>query len=175
MGATFTEPYPYKNPLVDRLEPQNDTLAGYPLWQHSLSLKAITGVTHEAWNQFQTVANIIESGMTPFGPIARLEFFWDHTEDTRGVAIFDSSSNLVTHVVHALLGYEGSGPGLSEKIMERVGVPSEVFRAVQQSTWNSRPYMVVVSRQKHETIRGVDTPTYPTNEVGLNWSWWRAR
>lgn len=172
-------PYPYRLPSVDRLEPQRP-LHDYALWQDYRSLPAISSPTDRSW----LICKVLLTGVVvlaghedpdSFGLPARLEFFRNDARYERGVVIFDNQGRMIVHVVHALLGYGGSGPYLSEQILGFLGVPEETFHEIQQAVWQSDRYMVVVSRQQHGVIEGVDAAFFISNVEAEEWTWWRAR
>lgn len=182
MATTSTAPFPYKSAITDRLEAERNYSNGCMEYSHGRSLPPIDDETFGTWRMLEPLLAGIqvlahEKGFdAAYSTIARLEFFWSVEDDDeyRGVAIFDSRGQLVVHVLHALLGYGGSGPTLSRQIMGLLGVSIEMLDDIQRAVWNQRPYKIVVSREKHDTIEGVDTP-YPTLDVEPQWEWWRVR
>lgn len=177
MDRTSTAPYPYQRPYMDNLEPAVREF-GFPHWSTYMSFPAIDDGTDTSWVRLE----IILAGVTAlaqqhgwnasFGLPARLEFTWDNASDRRGVLIYDSRGQLIVHVVHALLGYSGSGPALSEQILSALGA-QELFAPMNQAA-RDRAYVLVASRQPHGTIQGVDT-AIPGMDVEQTWTWWRAR
>ena len=173
-------PFPYKMPYIDSIQPGYFSDVGYSCYWSGRALRPIDSDTHSAWPLLDIILTGIDQiaerdGWSAiFSTIARLEFVWDEDQSLRGVAIFDSRGQLVVHVVHALLGYSGNGPTLSEQITTHLGVSPQMFEEIQCAVWNQRPYKVIVSRRKHGMIQGVDTD-YPTLEVEPTWTWWRAR
>ncbi len=182
MATTSTAPFPYKNAYTDRLQSRTDSYDGMAEYLQGHSLSPITSDTYDAWRMLEHILKGIEVVARDKGyeatyhTVARLEFFWDETGDQeqRGVAIFDTRGKLIVHALHALLGYSGSGPQLSQQIMMLLGISEHQFNEIQESVRNQRPYLVVVSREKHDVIDGVNT-AYPTLDVESTWEWWRVR
>ncbi len=85
-----------------------------------------------------------------------MEFFWDPQYDSRGVTFFDDQGRLIVHVLHALLGYGGSGPMFSKQIMLHLGVSEEMFQDIQSALWDQRPY------KKAREIRLAGLPSFYT-------------
>lgn len=88
-------------------------------------------------------------------PITRVEFFQNPEEELRGAVLFDNRGTALFHVVHALLGYGGSGPLLSRAICDELGIPSELFNEINTSLWGQNRYMVVISREQITELKGV--------------------
>lgn len=182
MSNTSTAPFPYKNAYIDQLEATSDSYSGLMEFRGGKSLPSIKSDTYEAWRLLEPLLAGIQMVARDKGPeatygtVARLEFVWDASgdEEFRGVAIFDVNGRLVVHAQHALLGYSGSGPLLSLQIMKQLGITEEMYDDIQRSVWDQRPYTVVISREKHDVIDGVDT-AYPTLDVESQWNWWRVR
>lgn len=154
---------------------------GYPLWQDDASMPALTQSTHVVWQQLEPILVRIDeareseqfTASPPFSLPARLELIWDrHHSHRQGLVMFDSQGQLIVHVVHALLGYDGSGPQLSKQILTHLGVGEAMFEQIQHEV-RDRPYLVVLSRQKRRFDQGITT-TYPTHEVEGEWEYWDA-
>lgn len=107
-------------------------------------------------------------------PIVRAEFFrLGNGLDRRGVILFDSRLKPVLHVQHALLGYQGSGPHLSEVILKTLGGDAN-FSDVNELVNYDRPYMVIFSREKITEVAGVKAAS-PFDEPLEQWKWWQAQ
>lgn len=102
-------------------------------------------------------------------PVGRIELFGDGHTDTaqhrlrdRGIVLFDLNMRPLVHVTEALIGYGGSGPGLTEAIFREVGVDPNVFEEIQTNHWEilstNIPYHVVVQRVE-------------TGENQYEWQW----
>lgn len=179
MAVSTTAPYPYSHPLLAKFTPEE--ISHQIVWQPHGSLPAITGPTDAAWNQIEIILTGIAelarhktyAGSTGYSTPARVELLWSRdNRDFRGLVIFDSQGRLIVHVTNALLGYGGSGPYLSEQILMLLGISKEMFEEIQVSVWD-KPYVVILTRQKHEVYGGVDA-AYPTLEVENEWRWWLA-
>lgn len=121
----------------------------------------------------------IESKATNYdavGPIARVELFWNRErggyEGWRGAVLFDNKGKAIFHAVHALLGYGGAGPALSEHILRCLDVPEALFQEANSAVHN-QDYLVVFSREQRIIIDGVES-SLPFGEPGA-WEWWRVR
>ncbi len=178
MVATSTAPYPYHAPLLAKHKPVVPEF-GSPKWESHKSFPAIDTTTDQAWNQVKVIlAGVIAlakdkpyAGSDDYGQPARIELLWDRgNKDLRGLVVFDNQGRLIVHVVNALLGYGGSGPYLTEQILTFLGVSQQMFGELQQASWD-RPYLLILSRQKHEVYEGVDS-AYPTLDVESEWTWW---
>ena len=97
-------------------------------------------------------------------PIGRIEIFCDdHTEGARhrlqdrGIVLFDVHNRPLVHVLHALIGYGGSGPSLTEAILREIGVDESIFDQIQEA---------------HAGIRSTNTPYYVVvQKVDDHWVW----
>lgn len=88
--------------------------------------------------------------------VARLEFIRD--DHRVGVVAVSATGQALAHITSALLGYDGSGPRLSQAICSFFGIPDSSFKQMQRTTWNTMPYVVVVFRSSAKA-----------------WSWERTR
>jgi hypothetical protein len=82
-----------------------------------------------------TAARRLDTELTDGGSqIGGLEFVKvyvpDVQKEVRGVILFDRANNPDIHVIHALLGYDGNGPGLSKHILGLLGLPDEAFTQI---------------------------------------------
>ena len=148
---------------------------GFPYFEEEDSLPVIDTDTYSAWQRLELLfpdATSVEPGHA-FGVPARMEFFWDLDADTRGVAFYDDRGRLIVHVLHALLGYGGSGPMFSKQIMLHLGVSEEMFQAIQAALWDQRPYKVVLSRERHDAFDGVEV-VQSGSGITSEWDWWRV-
>lgn len=177
MNATATAPFPYDSVYTDtlmRLLPAGEE----PIYQTVTSLPALTDSDFLVWRALEPALDKIRGDVernkwnAPLALPARLEFFWN--DEFTGVVIFDSRGRLIVHSPVALLGYDGSGPGLSKKILLSLGVSQEMFDEIQAEIWNRRPYAVVVSREKRTEENGIKV-AQRTLDVESEWTWWRAR
>lgn len=112
----------------------------------------------------------------PVHPVDRIEIFSDdYTEDARyrlkdrGIVLFDVSGRPLVHVCHALIGYGGSGPSLTEAIFQELGVDEGIFDQIQKAYSGIRstntPYYVVVQKARDDA-----------NRPGMtNWHWSSVR
>lgn len=102
-------------------------------------------------------------------PIGRVEIFCDdHTTGAqgrlqdRGLVLFDMREKPVVHVLHALIGYEGSGSSLTQAILRDVGVPERIFLEIQDEFRGVRtsniPYYIVIQ-------------SAPRGDGELDWGW----
>ena len=176
MATNSPVPYPFSKPQRDKIKPtQKD--AQYPVWENAYSLPATTANAHDAWKQLEIIlVGVIalekKNGYAArYSKPARLEFFWT-TSNARGVVVFDSFGKLIIHAVHAELCYSNTGLDLSERLMTTVGVDEDAFEDICKAV-QSRPYSVVVSRQKSVITNGVKT-LRPSLEVEPNWTWWKT-
>lgn len=180
MAITSTAPFPHTSAYTDRRTPEMGYRSGHLEYQDGRSLRPMDGHTETIWRTLRLILmGIMEDARSrdwnaDYSTPARMEFFWDPKAEQRGVVIFDSQGRMIVHVLHALLGYGGSGPGLSENIMKTLGVTEEMIKDIQESVWSEQPYKLIVSRQLHEIIEGVNA-AYPTLDVEPEWSWWRVR
>jgi hypothetical protein len=89
--------------------------------------------------------------------VGRIEIFGDwHTRASqdrlqdRGLVLFDVTNRPLLHVVNALIGYGGAGPGLTEAIFDELGVDSEIFEQIQARyagiISTDTPYYVVIEK-----------------------------
>lgn len=102
--------------------------------------------TENTWRTVESLDNLFPDPTL----VKRLEFI--RYDRRRGAFVIgDDTENtgqekVLAHLVNALLGYKGSGPELSEAVLDHLGVPVSVFEAIQDATWNDYPYVVVVRR-----------------------------
>ena len=180
MVATSTAPYPYRRPLLAQYKLEIPEF-GSPKWENANSFPAIDDATDTAWQQAKIIlAGVIAlanekpfAGSSGFSLPARVELIWSRgNPELRGLVVFDTQGRLIVHVENALLGYNGSGPSLSQQILSFLDVSPETFEEIQASAWN-RPYLIVLSRQRHEAHKGIDV-AYPTLDVEPEWTWWDA-
>lgn len=178
MATPSTAPFPYRDARSTRLHirqvPEN---VGFPYFEEEGSLPVIDTDTYTAWRRLELLfpdATSVEPGHA-FSIPARMEFFWDLQSDSRGVAFFDDRGRLIVHVLHALLGYGGSGPMFSKQIMLHLGVSEEMFQEIQAALWDQRPYKVVLSRERHDILDGDVEVVAPGSGILPNWEWWRVR
>ena len=179
MIPTSTALYHYTKPRIDMLEPRKLEDGSYPLWEDDVSMRALTQDTYVAWRQLEPILARITGVLgtdqftdsPPFSLPARIELIrtQDHS-NLQGLVLFDSQGQLIVHVVHALLGYEGSGTKISEQILGYLGVSEAMFREIQQNVQN-RPYLIILSRQKHELHEDVRVSNL-TPEVEEEWRYW---
>jgi len=138
---------------------------GIPYYEDEVSHMPLMEDTFSDWRSLQAIFTDADSVWNEdgtdfrFGTPVRLEAFWDLDIDERGIAIFDDRNQLIVHVVTALLGYDGSGPELSRRILEHFGVPEVVFNELQRLLKNDHHYKVVIARER----------------ANSSWIWWRVR
>lgn len=177
MASPQSVPFPYREARTSHLTPHRHTdNVGFTYYEEESSLPVIEADRYAAWRRLELLfpdAYSVEKD-SPFGLPARMEFFWDEVEDTRGVAFFDVQGRLIVHALHALLGYNGSGPRFSQQIMEHLGVSHETFEAIQAEVEQQRPYQIVLSREPHGFVDDIEVVTY-MGGVTLDWEWWRTR
>ncbi len=158
MANNSTEPFQRRIPLLADIVPEAPSEYGPLLWQTEDSLPAIVDDTDTAWSKLgPTLYDIVHEESTAFGFEAptRVELVWDRDprpallgdQDIRGLALFDSNGRLFVHVVHALVGYDGSGPTLSRDILRLIGVPYSVFNEIQAATAH-RSYAIILERHE---------------------------
>lgn len=168
-------PFPFYDAYIDHLEPLR--IEGQqPVYQDESSLPALTGSSYDAWRELEPklgeiLAQIERDGLNAdFATPARLEFVWDSL--MTGVAIFDSRGQLIVYTPLALLGYSGAGSDLSIQIMHYLGISQKMIVELQRSTYDSRPYKVVVSREKLVITDNVVVADHGL-EVADEWMTWR--
>lgn len=180
MATTRSAPFPYYNARIDRLTEISERGDGirFPYYEADDSLPVIDDDTYSALRRIKVLfpdANSVEPDSADLGLAARLEFFRDDRIGSRGVAIFNNEGLLIVHVLHALLGYNGSGPDLSRDIMAQLDVPRRMFDEIQNATWQNWPYLVVVSREQTEQLDRHTVVTVPGARLRDDWDWWRVR
>ena len=176
---TIIPPYPSISlPVIDRLSHEDDEFGNRT---YTTKLDEFEQSTDAIWRRVRLILAGIESMAKQLNPpyfelgiVARAEFFRGRNRDReyrRGVVLFDTSGVAIMHIKHALLGYGGAGPGLSERIMRALGVPDEMFN---QANWSvaHTDYVLIFSRELLSTSDGVETRA-STHEVGA-WRYWRA-
>ena len=179
MASTSPAPFPYRDARSTHLHVRqmHEGIGNFPYFEEEGSLPVIDADTYSAWRRLELLfpdANTVEPGH-PFGIPARMEFFWDPNFDSRGVAFFDDKGHLIIHVLHALLGYGGSGPMSSKQIMLHLGVSEEMFQDIQSALWDQRPYKVVLSRERHDILDEDVEFVAPGAGILSDWEWWRVR
>ncbi len=173
-----TAPLFYREPLVTKvyepLEPEwGDDFPFFPT-----KLGMFTGSTDTTWAILRRLlAGNEELTKVPFSgiyPVVRAEFIYDQMEpgrERRGLVLWDSSNKgPLLHAKHALLGYGGSGPSLSEAIMLELGVSQEMFNEANEAVRDRESYIVVFSRHELALIEGVMAaiPYHVSDE----WQFW---
>ena len=102
-------------------------------------------------------------------PVGRLEIFGDwhtvaaqNTLHDQGMVLFDVNGLPLLHVVHALIGYGGSGPALTKAIFSDLGISPAIFEEIQRAHRDvlstDSPYHVVVQSSRDD-------------EDHLTWHW----
>lgn len=173
-----TKPLPYKRAYIDSLIPEVGQNGAYMIYNSKLGYFCNTTDLDAELLRYLIRGIEIEAtkGSTTIGKLVRAEFFWKHEQfggpSTRGVVLYDNTSAPIVHVVHALLGYGGSGPALSEAILRYLGVPTGLFEQANAAVQH-QDYVVVFSREHHTEIMSVDT-AIPYAEPN-DWEWWRER
>lgn len=163
----------YRDANIDRRKPAVDQ--GYLVY-HTL-LGSFDQSTDVAWSIVKHLIAGIDALVNPaniykgeIGPLVRAEFFWgEGLPQHRGVVLYDNKGRAVMHVVHALLGYSGSGPALSGQILKALGVPEEMFEEAN-NTVPHQDYVLVFSREQVSNDTAV---LYGTPRE--TWEWWRVR
>ncbi len=94
-----------------------------------------------------------EARQTESSMIMRVEFLHRKGDESqlglRGAVLYDGNEQPFVHLVNALLGYDGSGPTLSRKLLTQVLHMStqqaeEINETVRVLTTNSLPYVAIV-------------------------------
>lgn len=169
MPADTVKPYPFRSAKVDQMQPKSEE--GYMRYFTELGDDARSTDKTELLMTYLLAG--IESKQGAIGPIVRVEFFWSHSPDNwRGAILFDHKGQAVFHAIHALLGYSGSGPALSQHILRCLGVPNELFEEANNEVPH-QDYLVVFSREARMTYEGVEISA-PFGDPG-EWEWWRVR
>ena len=103
--------------------------------------------------------------------INRVELLWQPRSgrDERRGAILFSDRGAQLHVLHALAGYGGNGPGLTEYLFKVLGA-SNIFDEINAAVQH-RPYHVVASRQRVGIVDDIVT-ALPFSEPRDQWTWW---
>lgn len=110
---------------------------------------AIDTDTYTAWEKFQAMYlhSAMRGGRNEVLP-ARIELVGDNVRRRQGLILFREDGQAIVHVTNALIGYDGSGPTLTYRILQRLGVSMRDFDAIQKEVKASRaPYKVVISRE----------------------------
>lgn len=104
--------------------------------------------------------------------VDRVELLWNghHRRDNRYGGIFFSRYRALLHCRDALIGYGGSGPGLTERQFRVLGC-GHLFDEVNDAVLH-QDYHVVVSREPTAVIDGVLT-ALPYIQPLPEWRWWR--
>lgn len=190
MVAPF-EPYSYRSPLVNRITPMREVYNSV-VFESLGSLPVIHGSTDRSWREAKIVLcgvmTLAEQGEGAFGIPARVELFHDASRWERGVAIFDDGGELIVHIMNAVITRSGlqdwypqlpryvaynSTTQLTYQVLRYLGISGEVFDEIRSAVERDNTYMVVVSRQRHETINGVEVAS--AGAVEPEWEWWRIR
>lgn len=164
---------PYRDARINRSVPSQH--GGYPVYHSALG--AFDQSTDVAWRIIKHILAGIEFLFNPenqytndLAQIVRAEFFWSRNANgRRGVVLYDNQGRAVMHVIHALLGYGGSGPQLTWHILETLGVSQEMFNEANMSVVNEE-YVLVFSR---EEVSNDIVVLYGTPRD--TWEWWRAQ
>ncbi|MCA9313305.1 hypothetical protein KDA08_03210 [Candidatus Saccharibacteria bacterium] len=164
---------PYRDANIDRRKPYEHE--GYLVYHATLG--SFPQATDVAWNIVKHILAGIDALADPenmfksdIGQLVRAEFFWNEgLPQHRGVVLYDNKGHAVMHVIHALLGYGGAGPMLSQLILEALGVPIGMFNKANESA-ASRNYVLVFSRE--QVSNGTVVPYGTPREV---WDSWRVR
>lgn len=120
-------------------------------------------------------AELAENGVAE-SAIVRVELFWDpnSADQRRGAVFFDSTGQTVMHVMHALLGYNGSGPTLSKCLLRQLGVEQAMFDELNGRLQN-QAYYVILSREATLTHDDGVEVAQRSGPVSDTWRWWRVR
>lgn len=183
MSAT-SAPVSFRQPYTRRMEEMNSHDWSFNPTFHGLKLGTYYTATDIDWRAIELLLVGIdatnlrfetqpEKGYAEIARVARVEFRWTqegHVEH-RGAVLFDANGQPILHAMHALLGYGGSGSGLSRNILQVVGVSEAMFEEVNTSV-KSRAYdTVVFSREATAFHEGVEHAARFT-PVKDAWSWW---
>ena len=168
---------PYGEPRLKQLTVKH---VDQPWTTYQVSLEVIAGDAADPRTGDRAVAmlsGIEEMHQQPDNPIdsgriARAEFIRNEMLGRRGVVFYDNRGVPLIHVVHALLGYDGSGPDLSRRLLETLGVSELEFDEVNREV-GGQDYVVIFSREQHEERGWVDLPT-PWADVRDEWEHWHA-
>jgi len=132
MAATTQYPIVFKSGWV-----HNDELS----WSH------LVGNHRTVSEDAGTVCGMMSiDEMFDVNAVARIEFIRNELELKRGAILMDAHGRILVHVVNALLGYVGRGPALSEMICDAVGIPTEIFEAIQNEAFGIKPYAIALWR-----------------------------
>lgn len=127
----------------------NSDLAIFGKWSQKQPYGALTVAGNHQVIENQYTGEIegkLEELIPDPDQVARVEFIWDDVRGKRGAILVDTVGNVMLHVVDALLGYNGSGPRLSEAILARLGANKELFEHLNEAVWQQRPYGLGVFR-----------------------------
>lgn len=105
--------------------------------------------------------------------IDRIELVWSQKDDARNErrgAILYADGTPMVYVMHALAGYGGSGPWLTESIFKQLGI-AELFEEINTAVPHQN-YHVVVSREATGVIEDT-VVALPWTEPLPEWRWWR--
>ena len=171
------QPRAYRDAVIDALRPTYRTGAPWPdygarlgFFTEDAATAAFRARTMIMGIKYYTGRNGVNED---YGPVARVEAFWRKGSQHHGLLMFDHTGQLVIQVVHALLGYSGSGSAASELILGELGIPSYLTERAGMEVQNS-DYVVVFSRQFHEEVEGIDA-VIPYHDVVGRWEYWRVR
>jgi hypothetical protein len=178
MPGKLLLPYPHRKARIDLMSTPT-AFSDEFYAKYYTKLGCFSHETHVAGDLMEYPIPGIEqaaSDHSNIGHLVRAEFFWKHEPagkpSPRGVVLFDNRGAAIIHVVNALLGYGGSGPALSKRILDALGVPSELFEQANQAV-ESQDYVIVFSREQHGELFGVDSTISYAEPA--KWEWWRVR
>lgn len=179
MLATKLSPSPYTEPRLLSMSRQR-TCDIWTVASSDETLQPMLSDPYATWRDLAPLLEEIEAGRHEFfGPVARIEFIWEESshsaEAMHGAILFDRSGMTIVHVSNALLGYPGHGPELSHQILTLLGFPDNLFEGMQRSAHDSRPYVIVASRETPSHLVTHEVPMITHDEPLRDWSWWRFR
>jgi hypothetical protein len=61
-------------------------------------------------------------------------------EFARGVFLLDANGTVIVHITNALIGYDGSGPALSRRILELFGFSQQAFHNINDTVRPSQQH-----------------------------------
>ena len=139
--------YPHASSYLARLTP-----TARPGKAPVFGISPIDTATFDAWESVAPLLQVKRSEAP-----ARLEIFaglsnmtvQDALVPIEGMLLFNSSGNLITHVLSAKLGYDEQGPALSMMILEALDVPSNMIKDINNSARGAKVYHLSVWRDMH--------------------------
>lgn len=176
MDSLPAGPYPYCDSLVRSLATVETEDQGV---HYRTKFGFFGSIFDEDWKKVEECIENVEyfnllDGKTALeGMITRVEVFREYGDGRpQGLVAFNDACVALFHVSCALLGYEGSGPKLTQRVLAAIGIPVEMFERVNQQV-HPGSYMVIFSREKTELLEGVKVSKYEGCKD--EWEYWFDR